>query len=298
MKLGFIGLGRMGSNMVLNLAEKGHKIVALNRSPEPTRKLAKKKNITGAYSIEELISKLPKQKIVWLMIPSGKPVDDTIASLLTHLKKGDIIIDGGNSYFKDSQRRYKALKRKGINFLDCGTSGGIEGARNGACMMIGGDKGAFKKTEKLFKDMCVKDGYGYMGESGAGHFVKGMHNGIEYGMMGALAEGLSGIQKHNKEFKTDLKEVAKVYAHGSIISGRLASWLQQGVNRKYYNKISGSVPKGETEEEMAKLEKMAPLKILHQARLMRVKTRRSPSLIGKLIAVMRNEFGGHKFKKK
>ena len=301
MKLALIGLGRMGSNMALNLSDHGNKIVAYNRSPEKTKKISKHKNITAAYSIEELIKNLSseKTKIIWLMVPSGKPVDENIKLLIPHLNKGDIIIDGGNSFFKDSQNRYSVLRKKhGIHFLDCGVSGGVAGARNGTCMMIGGDKEIFKKTEKLFKDMCLKDGYGYMGNSGAGHFVKGMHNGIEYGMMGALAEGLAGIEKHKKEFNTDLKEVIKVYNHGSIIQGRLSDWLQKGMNRDYYKDISGTVPKGETEEEMEKLEKLSYLPILHQARLMRIRTRSQPSLIGKLLAVMRNEFGGHKFEKK
>jgi 6-phosphogluconate dehydrogenase len=297
MKIGFIGLGRMGKNMVLHLLEKGHKVVAYNRSPGPIKEVAKKGAIS-AYSIKELIEKLPKQKIIWLMIPAGKPIDNIIKDLLPYLKKGDIIIDGGNSYFKDSIKRYNMLKKKGIHFIDCGTSGGIEGARYGACMMVGGDKSAFKKTEKLYKDMCVKNGYAYMGKSGAGHFVKMVHNAIEYGMMASIAEGMNAIKKYSKYFGTDLKEVAKVYSHGSIIEGRLIKWLYLGMNRKYFKDIKGIVPKGETEEEMEKLEKLANMPMLHEARLMRVKTRKKPSFIGKLIAVMRNEFGGHKFKKK
>ncbi|MAF50669.1 MAG: 6-phosphogluconate dehydrogenase (decarboxylating) [Nanoarchaeota archaeon] len=295
MKLGFIGLGRMGENMCLHLLEKKHKLVVNDLSKTQIQKLSRK-GATPAYSLEEVTQKLSGKKVIWLMIPAGKPVDDTISKLLPSLNKGDILIDGGNSYFKDSIKRSQMLKKKGIYYLDCGTSGGISGARNGACMMVGGEKKIFKKIEKLFRDMCVKDGYGYMGESGAGHFVKMVHNGIEYGMMGALAEGMNAIKK--SKFKSDLKEVAKVYAHGSIIESRLTSWMQEGMKRPYYSKISGSVPRGETEGEMENLEKLAPMKVLEQARKLRVKSRSSPGLIGKLIAVMRNEFGGHKFKKK
>ncbi|MAF36552.1 6-phosphogluconate dehydrogenase (decarboxylating) [archaeon] len=294
MKIGFIGLGRMGGNMVLRLLETGHTVVANNRSPEPTKAVMRKGAI-GSNSIDELITKLPKKKIIWLMVPAGDVVDSLIKQIIPLLKRGDIIIDGGNSYYKDSIRHAKALKKKGIKFLDCGTSGGIEGARHGACMMVGGEKKVFTQVEKLFKDLCVKDGYGYMGASGAGHFVKMVHNGIEYGMMSAIAEGMNAIDKQN--FKTDLKIVAKVYANGSIIEGRLMKWLLKGMDRPYYNKIPGTVPQGETEKEMELLEKLVPMPVLKQARLTRVKTRKNPSLIGRIIAVMRNEFGGHAFKK-
>lgn len=322
MKFGFIGLGKMGSNMVLNLLDHNHKPVVLNRSPQPTRKLAKKGAIP-AYSIEELISKLggavpigaggrgagrsvknqrtksTTPKIIWLMIPAGKPVDQTIASLLPHLKKGDIIIDGGNSYYEDSIKRSRALKNKGIHFLDCGTSGGMEGARHGACMMIGSDsKPAFKKVEKLFKDMCVKNGYGFMGTSGAGHFVKGIHNGIEYGMMGAINEGMKAHQKLQKKFNLNIKEISKVYAHGSIIESRLMSWLDKSIHTPHYlDHISCEVPKGETEDEMRALTKKADLPILKAAIKMR-RDSRSGTVCGDYISAMRNQFGGHKFKKK
>ncbi len=281
--------------MVLNLLSKKHKPVVYDISKSQIKKLSRRGAIP-AYSLQEVVEKLSSPRIIWLMIPAGKPVDEAIAGIVPHLEKGDIFIDGGNSYFKDSIKRHDSLKKCGVRYLDCGTSGGITGARNGACMMVGGEKEIFKKTEKLFKDMCVKDGYGYMGESGAGHFVKMVHNGIEYGMMGALAEGMNAIKK--SKFKSDLKEVTKVYAHGSIIESRLTTWMQEGMKRPYFSKISGSVPKGETEGEMENLEKLAPMKVLEQARKLRVKSRASPSLIGKLIAVMRNEFGGHKFKKK
>ena len=215
-----------------------------------------------------------------------------IASLLPHVKKGDIIIDGGNSYFEDSIRHYNELKKKGIYFLDCGTSGGMGGARHGACMMVGGDKEIFQKVEVLFKDMCVKEGYGYMGTAGAGHFVKMVHNGIEYGMMQAIAEGMQAVK--NASFGTDVKTAINVYAHGSIVQSRLVDWLKEAYAEGLVDKVEGTVPKGETEEESEQLEGLAEMPVLHTARLERVETRKKPSYAGKLLAAMRFKFGGHK----
>ena len=291
MKLGFIGLGRMGLNMVFNLVDNKHQVVAYNRSPEPIQEAAAYGAIP-THSLKELIDKLPSPKIVWIMIKSGQPVDDMIAQLVPLLQKGDIIIDGGNSYFEDSKRRYAELKKKGIYFVDCGTSGGMEGARHGACMMIGGDKEIFQKVEVLFKDMCVKEGYGYMGSAGAGHFVKMVHNGIEYGMMQAIAEGMQAVK--NAPFGTDVKTAINVYAHGSIVQSRLVDWLKEAYQEGLVDKVEGTVPKGETEEEMEKLESLAEMPVLHTARMMRVQTRLKPSYAGKLLAAMRFKFGGHK----
>ncbi len=294
MKLAFIGLGRMGLNMVFNLIDHKHQIVVYNRSPDPIMEAAKYGAIP-AHSLQELIQKLPSPKIVWIMIKSGQPVDDMIAQLVPLLKKGDIIIDGGNSYFVDSKRRYAELKKKGIHFLDCGTSGGMSGARHGACMMIGGDKEVFQNVEALFRDMCVKGGYGYMGKPGAGHFVKMVHNGIEYGMMGAIAEGMQAIKY--APFGTDVKTAINVYAHGSIVQSRLVDWLAEAYAEGLVEQVKGEVPKGETEDEMEKLEGLAEMNVLHTARLMRVQTRTKQSYAGKLLAAMRNKFGGHAVKK-
>ncbi len=294
MKLGFIGLGRMGYNMVLNLQEHNHAVVVYDKVPEPASELAKTGAIP-AYTLEQLTRKLTPPRVCWLMIPS-KHVDSSLAELTPYLKRGDIIIDGGNSYFEDSIRRYTELKKKGIHFLDCGTSGGKGGARHGACMMIGGEEEVFKQVEPLFRDMSVKEGYGYMGKPGAGHFVKMVHNGIEYGMMGAIAEGIEAVKK--APFGTDLKKVVSVYAHGSIIESKLVNWLLDAyLQEGYLDQISGEVPPGETEEEMEKLEKLAGLKVLHTARMMRVETRKNPTYAGKLLAAMRNQFGGHAVKK-
>lgn len=291
MKLGFIGLGRMGLNMVFNLIDSKHQVVAYNRSPDPTKEAANHGAIP-VFSLKDFIDKLPSQKIIWIMIKSGQSVDDMITQIVPLLKEGDIIIDGGNSYFEDSKRRYAELKKKGIDFLDCGTSGGLEGARHGACMMVGGDKEIFQKVEILFRDMCVKEGYGYMGSAGAGHFVKMVHNGIEYGMMQAIAEGMQAIK--NAPFGTDVKTALAAYAHGSIVQSRLIDWLKEAYEEGLVDKVEGTVPKGETEEEMEKLEGLAQMPVLHTARMMRVQSRSRPSYAGKLLAAMRFKFGGHK----
>ncbi len=293
MQLGFIGLGRMGKNMVLHLLEQKHRVVAYDRSIDSIKEM-QSAGVVSAYSMGELVGNLRKPRVIWLMITAGKPIDAVIASLLPLLSRGDIVIDGGNSFYKDSQRRATMLAKKGIQLLDVGTSGGIAGARHGACMMIGGDREAFKKTEVLYRDMCLKGGYGYMGASGAGHFVKMVHNGIEYGMMGAIAEGMQAIKKHSQRLGINVKNAAQVYARGSIIESRLMSWVVSGMERNDFESIVGSVPRGETEEEMEKLEQLADMSILTASRLMRVATRKKATFAGKLIATMRNEFGAHR----
>ncbi len=293
MELGFIGLGRMGYNMVLNLLDHKHSVVVYDTAAEPVRKLA----ATGAIpatSLENLVEQLPAPHINWLMIPS-KYVDDTLSLLVPRLSPGDLVIDGGNSYFEDSQRRYAQLKEQGINFLNCGTSGGMEGARQGACMMIGGDKDIFSQVEPLFHDMSVRGGYGYMGTAGAGHYVKMVHNAIEYGMMAAIAEGVQAIK--DSSLNINPHRATKVYAHGSIISSRLVDWLLKSYDTPgYLDQISGEVPKGETEEEMLKLAKLASMPMLMESIRMRQETREDPSYAGKLLAAMRNMFGGHAVK--
>ena len=298
MKIGLIGLGKMGFNLALNAMENNHQIIAYDKIRDKIKNIAKE-GANPAYSIKELVDNLPEKKIIWIMVTAGKPVDEIILNISPYLKKEDIIIDGGNSYFEDSIRRYNELKKKGINFFDCGTSGGISGARHGACMMIGGDKGIFKEIESLFRCMSVKEGYGYMGEAGAGHFIKMVHNGIEYGMMGAIGEGLEVIEKNKEKFNLDIKGVANVYAHGSIIEGKLVNWLLKAINDKeYFKSILGTVPQGETEKEMEKLSDMSNMPILEEAIEMRKKTRKEPRFSGKIVSALRNRFGGHKVERK
>lgn len=221
MKIGYIGLGRMGKNMVLNLLEKGIEVVAWNRSSEPVEEVAQAGAIAAA-DIDDLISKLEAPRAVWVMITAGTAIDEVLETLAEKLSPGDLVIDGGNSFYKDTLRRNKVLLKKGIHFMDAGTSGGIEGARHGACMMIGGNKEDFERVEEIFKAAAMPNAYAYLGPTGAGHFCKTVHNGIEYGMMEAIGEGAAILK--SSQFPYDLREVFRIYNTGSIIESRLVGW--------------------------------------------------------------------------
>lgn len=240
-KIGYIGLGRMGKNMVLHLLEGGVEVVAWNRSPEPRGELRKEaaglksgsKNLTVVEDLDELITKLRKiatspsasrndNIIIWLMVTAGSAIDDLIKQLAEKLKPGDLIVDGGNSFYKDTLRRNEMLSKKGIHFMDAGTSGGIKGARNGACIMVGGAKEDFDRIEPVLKAAAMPGAFGLLGPVGAGHFAKTIHNGIEYGMMEAIGEGASILK--NSPFPYDLREVFRIYNTGSIIESRLVGW--------------------------------------------------------------------------
>ena len=222
MKLGYIGLGKMGANMVERFLEKGYEVVAYDRN-EDAVKVAKNKGAQTADTLAVLIAALPLPRLVWIMVPYHA-VDAVLKELTPLLAMGDVVVDGGNSPYKESIRRAKELEAWGIDFLDVGVSGGPAGARNGACIMVGGKKDVFQKFETVFRDLSVPDGYGFMGRSGAGHFVKMVHNGIEYGMMQALAEGFSVMKA--SDFRLDLTKITDVYNHKSVIESRLVGWLQ------------------------------------------------------------------------
>ncbi|MBI3103722.1 NADP-dependent phosphogluconate dehydrogenase [Candidatus Daviesbacteria bacterium] len=232
MKIGYIGLGRMGKNMVLRLLEGGIEVVAWNRSLEPISNIKYQisnrekleKRFTVAGSIEELVEKLPKPRIVWLMLPAGEVVDEFIDKLLKLLQEGDLLIDGGNSFYKDTLRRAEKLAQKGIHFMDIGTSGGPNGARTGACLMIGGLEEDFKRVESVCKAAAAPGAYQHLGPVGAGHFAKMVHNAIEYGMMESIGEGLA-ILKHGP-FKYDFVQLLDLYNHRSVVESRLIGWAQ------------------------------------------------------------------------
>jgi 6-phosphogluconate dehydrogenase len=243
------------------------------------------------------------------MVTAGKPVDDFLfgknastkigaGGLVSKLKKSDVVVDGGNSFFEDSMRRAKLLEKKGIKFLDAGVSGGPGGARHGACIMVGGDRASYKKLEQLFADASVADGYAYFGKAGAGHFVKMVHNGIEYGMMQSLAEGFALMKK--SPFKLDLQNVAQLYNHKSVIESRLVGWLKDGYRTfgEDLKKVSGSVAytgEGEWTVKTGKKWKMK-LPAIEDAFKFRVRSKRSPSYTGKILSALRNQFGGHSIK--
>ncbi|MDD4988916.1 MAG: decarboxylating 6-phosphogluconate dehydrogenase [Candidatus Pacebacteria bacterium] len=293
MKLGYIGLGKMGMNMVLRLHEKGQDVVAYNRSEEP-RKEAREAGVHVADSYEELVKLLPAPRTIWVMVPNNV-VDSVIAEFLPLLSKGDTIIDGGNSFYKDSVRRGKELTDKGFHFMDIGTSGGPGGARNGACLMIGGEEAVYKKLVPLFKDISAPDAYQYLGRAGAGHFVKMVHNGIEYGMMQSLAEGFAILEK--SDFNLDLPKVTEIYNHRSVIESRLVGWLADAYKKfgKNLDGVSATVSHtGEGEWTVnAGKELGIPVKVIEDSFKFRVESGGKPSYIGKVLSALRNQFGGH-----
>lgn len=302
MQIGYFGLGKMGFNMVLRLLEKNHEVVACNRTPEPVKEAAKA-GANTAFSCGELAKSLKPPRLVWIMVPAGKPVDEVIfeeGKLIDYLEKGDTVIDGGNSFYKDSVRRSEELAKKGISFLDAGVSGGPGGARNGASIMVGGDAAVFKKYESLFKDLSVPDGYGYMGPAGAGHFVKMVHNGIEYGMMQAIGEGFEVMKK--APFKLDLKKVTAVYSRGTVIDSKLIDWLKSAYEQygEDLEEISGSISQsGEglwTSETAKELGVSVP--IIEASVKFREESQNKPSYTGQVVSALRNQFGGHEVKKK
>jgi 6-phosphogluconate dehydrogenase len=298
MQIGLIGLGKMGFNLALNIHRHGHKIMAFDLNQTSIESIGKK-GIATASSIESLVKGFTEKKVIWLMIPAGDPVDHTIKTLLPLLSSGDIIIDGGNSNYKDSVRRAKELEAKGIDYLDCGTSGGMEGALHGVCAMIGGKKSAFDFCEPLFKDIAVKDGFLYCGPSGSGHFVKMIHNGIEYGMMQSIAEGFEVLQK--SEFGLDLKNVAKVWNHGSVVRSWLMELTENALSKDpNLDSIKGvmhSSGEGKWTLEAA-LEKQIATPVIALSLLMRYRSLEDDTFSGKIVAALRNEFGGHAVEKK
>jgi 6-phosphogluconate dehydrogenase len=290
--LGLIGLGRMGLNMAARLTEQGIAVVGVD-AEIAARAAAADAGVRIVPGIQELLAALPTPSVVWIMVPS-RYVDDVLASLVPLLITGDVVIDGGNSFYKDSLRRHGELSARGIRFLDVGTSGGVSGARNGAAIMVGGEVETFLLVEPLFATLAAPGGYARVGGPGAGHFVKMVHNGIEYGMMGAIAEGMGVLKEHAAEFDISLTEVLKPYEHESVISGKLMMWLRQAYEEGQVEGIAGEVPRGETESEMEYITTIGEVPVLEAALEQRRATRVEPSYVGKLIAAMRNQFGGHR----
>jgi len=299
-EIGYIGLGKMGKNMVFRLLKNKWKVVAYNRSPEKVEEVVRR-GAVGVTNIKDIISNLSTPRVVWVMV-SHQAVGEVIEELVPLLKKGDIIIDGGNSPYRESIERSKQLAKKGIGFLDIGVSGGPGGALKGACMMVGGQKELYDKFSKsgFFTHTCVINGYGYMGNSGAGHFVKMVHNGIEYGMMQSIAEGYD-LLRHSKEFNLDLLKVTDVYSHGSVITSRLVSWMYDGYKKygKDLNDISGRASasgEGKWTVEAGERENI-PMPAIVAALKTRKASQKKPSYQGKVVSTMRGEFGQHPVKR-
>jgi 6-phosphogluconate dehydrogenase len=296
MQLGMVGLGRMGGNMTTRLLRDGHEVVAYARDPASIDRAAKEGAIP-AKSLEELVAKLAPPRHVWLMIPSGAPVTDTINALIPLLEQGDSIIDGGNSYYRDSVRRAEELSAKGLHFIDCGTSGGIWGLENGYCLMIGGEEEIFRRMEPIFATLAPVDGYAYMGLSGAGHFVKMVHNGIEYGMLEAYAEGFELLNA--SRYELDLGRIASLWNQGSVVRSWLLELAELALGRDpKLESIQGYVEdSGEGRWTVFEaIEHDVPATVLAHSLFARFRSRQEESFGAKLIAALRQEFGGHAVK--
>jgi 6-phosphogluconate dehydrogenase len=297
MELGMIGLGRMGANMTERLVRGGHKVITYDRSAEAIQRVVDK-GAVGARSLADFVKQLSLPRAIWLMVPSGDAVDQTIEQLLPSLAEGDIIIDGGNSNYKDSIRRAERLKPHKLHFVDAGTSGGIWGLQNGYCMMVGGDKAIVNRLEPIFLTLAPKDGYLHAGPNGAGHFVKMVHNGIEYGMMQAYGEGFELLKA--SQFDVDLAKVSRLWNQGSVVR----SWLLELCQSAFEKDAKLDGIKGYVDDSgegrwtvIEAIERGVAAPVLAHSLFARFSSRQQDAFSNKVIAALRNEFGGHAVKK-
>ena len=297
MRIGFIGLGRMGGNMTRRLLRDGHEVVAYNRTPEKTREIATE-GAEPSFDIKELVSKLDAPRFVWIMVPAGDATEAQVRELMNDLSPGDTIIDGGNTNFHDDVRRHAMLAEKGLKYVDAGVSGGIWGLANGFCLMVGGDSDAVMPLEPIFRSLAPENGYLHTGVPGSGHYVKMIHNGIEYGMMQAYAEGFEIL--HASDYKLDLGAVSDVWMHGSVVR----SWLLELAGRAFkangqdLEHLKGWVAdSGEgrwTVQEA--IDRDVPAPVITLSLLARLRSRQDDSYGARVLAALRNEFGGHAVK--
>jgi 6-phosphogluconate dehydrogenase len=293
MELGFIGLGRMGMNMVVRLVQGGHRVVVYNRSPEKVRE-AEGHGAVGTTSIADLVARLKPPRAVWVMVPAGTVTQEMIDTVVRHLDRDDIVIDGGNTNFHDDVRRAEALKPLGLHYMDVGTSGGIWGLQVGYCLMVGGEDAVFRHLEPLFHTLAPENGYGHMGAHGAGHYVKMIHNGIEYGMMQAIAEGFALM--HKSSYGLDLPRIANLWMQGSVVR----SWLVELAGRALeedpaLGKIRGWVEdsgEGRWTVQDA-IDQSVPAWTITAALFTRFRSREEDSFADRMLAALRNQFGGH-----
>ncbi|MCR8925935.1 decarboxylating 6-phosphogluconate dehydrogenase [Priestia megaterium] len=297
MKVGLVGLGKMGINLGQNLLDQRHDVVAFDVNSHAVEQM-KGYGASGVSSLQELVQSLETPRVVWLMVPHTV-VDSVISEVKPLLAEGDIVIEAGNSHYKESIRRYNQLKENQIRFMDVGTSGGMEGARNGACYMIGGDREAWEIIEPIFRDTAVENGYLYAGEAGSGHFLKMVHNGIEYGMMAAIGEGFEVLEK--SQFDYDYEKVARVWNNGSVIR----SWLMELTENAFSKDaklddikgVMNSSGEGKWTVETA-LDLQTATPVIAMSLLMRYRSLEDDTFTGKVVSALRNEFGGHAVEKK
>ena len=293
MQIGLIGLGKMGFNLALNLKRNNFHVVAYDINASAVKQM-QSKGVDCVVSAPELAKRLSPKRIIWLMVPAGKAVDDTIAVIKSLLNPGDIVIDGGNSHYKDSIQRAEILAKSKIDFLDCGTSGGLSGALNGVCAMVGGKKEVYDECEPVFKAIAVENGYLFCGESGSGHFVKMVHNGIEYGMMQSIAEGFE-LMRHSG-FNFDNASIAGLWNNGSVIRGWLMELAQKAFsNDSNLETIKGVMYSSGEAKWMVEtaLEKNISTPVIAMSLMMRYRSQQQDSFAGKVVAALRHEFGGH-----
>ncbi|MGE7759599.1 phosphogluconate dehydrogenase (NAD(+)-dependent, decarboxylating) [Peribacillus sp. NPDC097895] len=296
MKVGLIGLGKMGMNLGKNLIDNHHHVVAFDLNTSAIEEI-KGYGVEGASSLQELVQSLEQPRVLWIMVPHSV-VDSLISEISPMLSEGDIVIEAGNSHYKESIRRYNELREFGVRFMDSGTSGGMEGARNGACYMVGGDPEAWDIVEPIFRDTAVENGYLYAGKAGSGHFLKMVHNGIEYAMMAAIGEGFEVLEKSDLDF--DYEKVARVWNNGSVIRSWLMDLTEHAFSKDAkLDEIKGimhSSGEGKWTVETA-LDLQAATPVIAMSLLMRYRSLDNDTFTGKVVAALRNEFGGHAVEK-
>jgi 6-phosphogluconate dehydrogenase len=297
MELAILGLGRMGGNMVRRLLRDNHRVVAYNRSPDPI-KAAEQDGAVGAYTLQEVVDRLSPPRVVWMMVPAGDPVDRMIDHYLSMLDEGDILIDGGNSNWKQSVARAERVREAGINYLDIGVSGGIWGLEIGYCLMIGGDEESFRHVEPAFKTLAPENGYRLVGPNGAGHFAKMIHNGIEYGMLQAYAEGFELLESSPYDY--DLRELSQLWNNGSVVR----SWLLELAELAFEHDPKLESIRGYVEDSgegrwtiQQAIDAAVPAPVLTLSLMARFSSRQDDSFAAKVVAALRREFGGHSVQK-
>lgn len=291
--MGFVGLGKMGKPMVMKLIEAGHGVVAYDLSPERVREV-EEAGAVGARSLKEVVERLSPPRVVWVMVPAGDPTARVIEELGQHLSEGDVIVDGGNSNYRDSMARAEGLRGRGVHLLDVGTSGGVWGAERGYCLMVGGERGVYERVKTVFQALAMEEGFAYVGPQGSGHYVKMVHNAVEYGLMQAYGEGFELL--HKSGFDVDLEAIARLWNHGSVIRSWLLELIERALSKDpKLDRVIGYVEdSGEGRWSVIDaVERGVPFPHTALALFARFRSRQEDSFASKVVAALRREFGGH-----